>query len=207
MITEVYTDGGVIGHNPSKLGGTWAFVLLNADGTFEQQSGVITPAEIGMDVVTNNVTELWAAVEALERLPVGWLGKLYTDSSCTKHRLLRRKPSMKGVPDVLSDRLFSARKRLPQPLRVVLLDGHPNKHHLAAGVGKRGQPVSKWNVLCDKLCTAQAEKFRQENAESLPNKIPLTNGWEINFFSSEGSPPHGIGFDEADLFVVHDSWE
>jgi hypothetical protein len=48
----------------------------------------------------------------------------------------------------------------------VLLDGHPTQAQLAAGVGKRGHPVSAHNVACDRACTAQANRVRAMLAAS-----------------------------------------
>jgi len=41
-------------------------------------------------------------------------------------------------------------------MKVVLLGGHPNKKELASWIRKDGLPVSKFNVLCDKLCGERA---------------------------------------------------
>jgi hypothetical protein len=32
------------------------------------------------------------------------------------------------------------------------VDGHPTASQLKLGIGKRGNPVSKWNVMADELC-------------------------------------------------------
>jgi hypothetical protein len=77
----------------------------------------------------------------------------------TRQRLVNDKAGMAGVPPGLAERLRRQRDRVPavkDPLRVVLLDGHPTADQLAAGVGKRGNPVSKWNAACDAECSRQA---------------------------------------------------
>jgi len=161
-----YCDGGVIGPNPSVRGGTWAFVLVDALTTEDgchHQSGVVTPAEAGVDEVTNNLTELLAAVQALEAVHDGWKGTLYTDSHVTRCRLVNKKPGMNGIPPALEARMWEQRERLG-PLRVVLLDGHPTRAQLASGVGKRGNPCSKWNKKCDDLCRERAFHYDAERA-------------------------------------------
>jgi len=172
--TAAYCDGGVIGSNPSSLGGTWAVVLLDAAGEpYVTASGVVTPEQIaGRPLITNNYTELLAAVEAMERLPEAWTGTLHTDSNVTRCLIVNKRPSMAGIPEDLQRRLAAAKSRLggawtPGEDRrgatggicVVLLNGHPTKAELAAGIGKRGLPTSKWNVLCDKMCGDEAKRF------------------------------------------------
>lgn len=149
---KVYVDGGVVRQNPSPIGGTWACVLVDVNGReLDRASGFVSRESLGMDV-TNNFTELLAAVEGLERLPDGWSGTLHTDSNVTRCRIIGRNPGMNGIPQALRDRLAACKKRLGF-IRVVLLDGHPTRDQLFRGSGKRGNPVSKWNVLCDELCT------------------------------------------------------
>lgn len=184
---EVFTDGGVIGRNPSELGGTWAYIMVPTSPTFGihdwpeamqpyatwlkgrcvvRDSGVVAPSDIGLKFVSNNVTELWAAMEALERMPAGWGGNLCTDSGVTQCRLVNKSPSFRGIPADLRDRFWKARQRAGA-FRVTLLSGHPTKAHLAAGIGKRGTPVSEWNVACDEECNRLARVSRSVVAHEL----------------------------------------
>lgn len=172
-----YCDGGVISSNPSRIGGTYAAVFVSKSGEqISSVSGTVTPAQAGLPAITNNYTELLAAVVAMELLPANWTGTLYTDSNVTRLRIVNAKPSMAGIPTDLQERLAHAKSRIggawsPGQDRngatggmcVVLLKGHPTKADLAAGEGARGEgkqslPVSKWNVLCDKLCGEEAAK-------------------------------------------------
>ena len=51
----LYTDGGVIGQNPSPIGGTWAWCMVGADGTRTRHAyGSVTPADLGTPTVSNN---------------------------------------------------------------------------------------------------------------------------------------------------------
>lgn len=155
-IGEVYCDGGVIGCNPSELGGTWSFVVPGCPIV----SGVVTPREAGLPKITNNYTELLAAVQALENMPAGWAGTIYTDSQITLFRIRNQKPKFNGIPQDLQQRVWAARKRLGN-YQVVLVGGHPTQNDLALGQDSRGLPVSKWNVECDKECTRLSKLHRR----------------------------------------------
>jgi ribonuclease HI len=165
---RLYTDGGNVGPNPSALGGTWAavFVEREVDRALAMASGIVRPwgydaaidstsPRLTVAAISNNVSELLAAVEGMERLPDGWAGVLYTDSGVTRCRLVNKNPSFAGVPLELYQRVAAQRKRFPR-LSVVLLDGHPNLDQLASGRGKRGNPVSWWNCRADQECTRLA---------------------------------------------------
>ncbi|HEX5270465.1 MAG TPA: RNase H family protein [Gemmataceae bacterium] len=170
-IIEVYTDGGCIGPNPSTSGGTWAWCTVGEDGArVRHDSGVITPEEIGLPVVTNNVAELAAAVNAMEWLPYEWAGTICTDSRCTMLRLSKalagsKQAKLNGVPAKLVGRLAAAKARLGA-CRVVLLGGHPTRLDLARGRTCAGAPVSHHNAFVDRLCREQARRFLATGAAS-----------------------------------------
>lgn len=158
-VTSLYADGGVIGRNPSAVGGTWAWVQVNADGEHVRTgSGIVTPIFHGLDLITNNLTELLAAVLGLESLPTGWVGTVYTDSQVTLYRITRDKTKWAGIPAVLVERTQAARKPLGA-YTVVLLGGHPTKAELAAGVRRDGFPCSPHNVWCDKACGVEGRNY------------------------------------------------
>jgi hypothetical protein len=127
-------------------------------------SGVITPAEVGLPLVTNNVTELYAILEARESMPYAWSGTIHSDSWVSLQRVFLA-ARLHNVPGWLVERL----QRLQRDgwfagCSWKLLDGHPTKAQLAAGVGKRGHPVSEHNVWCDQACTQAARAYRQRAA-------------------------------------------
>ena len=158
MASELFCDGGVIGKNPSKIGGTWAWCLVE-DGELARFESGIFPARTGdplaEEIVTNNFTELYAACKALRSVQAGWKGKLYTDSRVTQVRLMES-VAFNGIPDwLVSEAKFLRWTRKPT---VVLVSGHPSKAELIAGCKKDGKPCSPWNVLCDKRCRKLAEK-------------------------------------------------
>lgn len=89
-----------------------------------------------------------------------------------------------NVPQWAREQYQAARKRLFnwEKIKFVLLDGHPTRAQLAAGIGKRGHPVSIYNVQCDKLCGETAENHLRRLEESkpapgpdLPELHPLVN--------------------------------
>lgn len=156
---DLFTDGGVIGINPSPIGGTWAWCLVDATGKRVcDYSGVITPEQAGLPAITNNLTELLAIVNGREALPYAWSGTICSDSWVSLQRVFLA-AKLKNVPPWLIDRLQKLqRDGWFSGCRWQLLDGHPTKAQLAAGVGKRGAPVSIHNVFCDQECTRLARQ-------------------------------------------------
>lgn len=156
---DLYTDGGVIGANPSPIGGTWAYCLVDAIGErIRCDSGVITPAEAQLPAITNNLTELLAIVNGREALPYAWTGTIHSDSWVSLQRVFLA-AKLKNVPPWLVERL----QRLQRDgwfsgCFWQLLDGHPTKAQLAASVGKRGAPVSIHNVWADAECQRRARE-------------------------------------------------
>lgn len=158
MTTSLYCDGGVIGSNPSSVGGTWAFCIVENDERIFEHKGFITPGE-DLPAITNNLTEMLALVRGLQQLPVGWAGTIYSDSQITLGRAFEGW-KWKNIPAWLHHEYQVARGRLGWPnIKHVLLQGHPTKAELLAGVGKSGRPVSEHNVWCDKACGERAEYY------------------------------------------------
>lgn len=161
-IIAMYADGGVISVNPSPIGGTWAFCFVDQHGQrVRTAAGVVTPSSIDLDTVTNNVTELLALIYGIEQLPDRWSGTVYSDSAVSLQRVFHC-GALNNVPWWLVERMqrLRASGRLAR-MTGVLLDGHPTRAQLAAGVGKRGNPVSEHNVWCDTACTAAAARHRK----------------------------------------------
>lgn len=155
----LYCDGGVVKSNPSPFAGTWAFVHVRGVTVVHKRSGVIATSDLGQPA-TNNVTELLALIAGLKYLPDDWVGEICSDSAITLGRAFSGF-AWKNVPNWMIKEFGIRRKRLKnwQRFTYTLLDGHPTKAHLLAGVGKRGHPVSEFNVMCDKMCSHEAEKF------------------------------------------------
>jgi ribonuclease HI len=149
VIVAVYADGGVIRSNPSPIGGTWAWCQVDeANQRVRCDSGVY-PTNGAQ--VTNNQAEYIALCKALAALPAGWTGTVYCDSLVTIGRLFRLYGNS-GIPDAWVTRARQLVKRLGR-VETVLLQGHPTRAELLAGVGSKGLPVSEHNVWCDQACT------------------------------------------------------
>ena len=150
-VVILYTDGGVCydgNHGGSRIGGTWAYCAVDInDELVISDKGFI---KLEDRLTTNNHTEFLAAIMALEAMDAGWSGTLASDSKITLGRLFEGH-NTKNLPEEWIERAEKALERLgvvtPQHL-----DGHPTKEHLRTGKGKRGNPVSKWNKVCDDLC-------------------------------------------------------
>lgn len=174
-IRALYTDGGLLSQNPSDVGGMWAWCGVdriderplvkgmltggvNVDAELvTSDSGIVlaTPSKL----VTNNIVEMIAVVKALEAVPPGWSGNLYSDSEVTLGRVLYGH-ALRGLPPNVVERFHKAIMRVG-PIKGVLLQGHPTKQDLLDGFGrKRGYPVSKWNVFVDNECNKRADEHK-----------------------------------------------
>lgn len=159
-MNQLYADGGVIQINPSSIGGTWAYRILEDGVVICEKSGVITPAQAKMPTISNNLTEMCALVAGLRALPADWVGTVYSDSQVTLGRVFLSW-KWKNIPEWLHKYFQDARARLIHWDQVtwVLLDGHPTRAQLVAGIGKRGHPVSENNKWCDEACQKAAADF------------------------------------------------
>lgn len=157
---EVYCDAGVIGPNPSTKGGTWAWCWVKDKQIVRTASGVITPEDVQMLIVTNNVSELFAAIRALESVPPTWWGVLHTDSLVTLRRITTGQ-KFNGVPPWMIKRSLTVRDT-HRNYFVQLVGGHPTTQELLLGKRVRnGLKVSKFNVWCDEECGRLARHFRE----------------------------------------------
>ncbi len=164
----LYADGGVIGKNPSEIGGTWAWCQIDEYNRMTvSDSGILTPKEIGLVAVTNNVTELYAVCQGVLALSDDWQGHIFTDSYVTLRRVFHA-GTMNGVPDWLvkmTDRVAERLRAMKLYSRGILLDGHPTEEQLRTCKGKRGNPVSEWNRWCDRECNRRGSLFGKERKE------------------------------------------
>lgn len=157
-IIALYCDGGVIGRNPSPVGGTWAWCAVNSQGKrIIECSGVVNPVDDRP--VTNNWTEQIAITLALEAMPDRWSGTVYSDSQIALGRVFQNWRT-NNLPGNIRQRGIDALKRLGT-IKHVLLQGHPTKADLLRGTGaKRGFPVSEHNVWADHECARQAVTYK-----------------------------------------------
>lgn len=159
---EIFADGGLISSNPSREGGTWAWCWVDAYGQkINEGSGLLLPHE-GMELITNNNTEVYALTKALESLPDGWSGKVLSDSQCALGWLFLGW-KVDNIPMPIRIPFLAQRQRHDLSLMTgILLDGHPSKKQLAEGIGKRGNKCSKFNVWADKKCQRLAIEYKKE---------------------------------------------
>jgi ribonuclease HI len=169
MITELYVDGGVIGANPSMIGGTYAYRLIDEEGVFLGRGHVLTTFQVG-GPVTNNQTEMMALLEGMRRLPDHFAGKIFSDSQVTLGRAFMGW-KWKNIPAWMHTIYQEQRARLTywDDIQYVLLDGHPTKKQLELGIGKRGGPVSVHNVWCDTACREAGEAFLAKIGKNIPD--------------------------------------
>jgi len=167
----LYADGGVIQKNPSEIGGTWAYIIVDDDDEtiLYRDSGVVTRAEVGVPV-TNNQMEFLALVRGLlgHTSLSAHLTEVRSDSNISLGRLFKGW-SITNIPQWMIDEWKTALKHYDTKvwtnclmMKHTLLDGHPTKSQLANGFGKRGHPVSKFNVLCDRMCNEEAQEYKEQ---------------------------------------------
>lgn len=165
-IVALYADGGLIGRNPSDIGGTWAWCGVDRNYNRVIESGGVVPAN--GQPITNNHMEQIAITLALEAMPDGWEGAVYSDSNVALGRVFRGW-KQKNLPANVAKRSAAAVARLGE-INVVLLQGHPTRKDLANGIGeKRHLPVSIHNVWADRRCREEARKYLEERNERATN--------------------------------------
>lgn len=155
---DIWTDGGVIARNPSTIGGSWAWVMVDTKNNrmVDSDSGIVVPDE-KTDTIKNNFTELYATLKALEAVSPEWDGVLHTDSLVTLYRLTGSN-SFTGIPDEIKEWTLKLRK--DRRWQVELVAGHATKAEILRGTRKRnGLPTSKWNTWCDVECKRVAAEF------------------------------------------------
>ncbi len=173
MITELYVDGGVIASNPSAIGGTYAVRLIYDDGQVYGYSGVLSARNMETGgLVTNNQTEMLALLHGLSSLPDDWQGTIYSDSAVTLGRAFQGW-KWTNIPEWMHEKYRKQRRNLIywDQIKWVLLDGHPTRAQLIAGIGKRGHPVSEHNVWCDHACTEAGQRFLEEIGMNIPSTL------------------------------------
>lgn len=160
-IITLYADGGVIKKNPSAIGGTYAWCAVDEAGNRVIEAGGVVPAPAGR-LVTNNHMEQIAIVLALEAMPAGWTGTVFSDLMIALGRVFKGW-AIRNLPANVAQRSAAAVARLGA-IETVLLQGHPTRADLERGIGaKRNLPVSIHNVWCDQRCGEEGRKFAEES--------------------------------------------
>ena len=156
--TWVFADGGVVGANPSPLGGTWAFRVLRDQQKVHEEAGLIPPK---YGPVSNNLSEIvavlrgldWARMQSIPEVSVA------SDSLITLRRITSERAAWNGIPGPVRQWAHTLLRDV-NVSGAVLLDGHPTRAHLEAGIGKSGRPVSEHNVWCDRACGQIAARIK-----------------------------------------------
>ena len=168
---NLYADGGCILKNPSPYGGTYGWTLVDPKGKrIECGSGIVLPSKVGLEVITNNFTELHATLSALDYILTNYpayKGFIWTDSRVTFYRLTRSY-AFEGIPKDMKDKCLSLRRNgkwVPRHL-----GGHPSEKDLERGYDSRGLIVNKNNVWCDEECQRLARLFAKKNGLPVKKK-------------------------------------
>lgn len=167
---KVFVDGGLLGRNPSPIGGTYGIVYIQIDDTvISELSGVIDAETLGYNgFVSNNVSELYAlCLGILKITPVHGLEvHFYSDSEITLGRVFCG-DALNNVPDWLKEMTRNARLHL-RKLNLkgyTLLAGHSSIADCAAGWNKaKNLPASKWNTHVDRMCNQARAKYEKDQA-------------------------------------------
>lgn len=142
---DLYTDGGVIIKNPSKIGGTyaWALVEPNRDRLLSFGSGIFTPKWMDKKEVTNNHTELVAALYGVREAKDRGIQitRWYSDSEVTLGRISKGW-ALKNVPEWMVCLLQDLRPGFG--IQCIHVDGHQG---------------NQWNEFCDLLCQRAGEEY------------------------------------------------
>lgn len=162
LITSVYCDGGLLAMN--RLGGVWSWCGVNITGhRVYSQRGTVLQIQPHRPV-TNNHTEQIAIIKALEALPKGWSGTVYSDSNVALGRIFD-KFGTKNLPTNIIQRSIDAVERLGK-LKGSLLQGHPTENDLIRGIGeRRNLPVSIHNHFVDISCELEKKEYFDKKAE------------------------------------------
>lgn len=183
LIRAIFTDGGVILRNPSEIGGTWAWCAVTQAGDHILEStGYLLPSNAPEDLawcrmkdqyVTNNQTEFYAAMRALETMEAGWSGILASDSEITLKRVERLIQGYRiDLPLDWALRTSVALNRLGE-IRLRHVPGHPTAKDLALGyvvkqfrdghgvMRPKQVRVSRHQVWCDDQCRQLAKDARK----------------------------------------------
>lgn len=152
---RLFTDGGLIGRNPSADGLTWAWCRVENGVRVDEDYGWLRASELpmrpetGLHEATSNQAEFLAALQAFEALAPGEIVHVYTDSAVTIKRWAEM-GALHGIPVMWRVRMNACLKRHGGSFWHHV-DGHPSKADLERGRKENGDMVSEHNVYVDAL--------------------------------------------------------
>jgi ribonuclease HI len=157
-IIALYVDGGVIGSNPSMIGGTYAWRVVSDDHDPIGYARVITTQEMG-GPITNNQTEMLAMLQGLQRLPNSFDGAIYCDSQVTLGRAFRGW-KWTNIPSWMHLVYTLQRKRLVNWSDIKYLQLEKTNEH------------AKW---CDQACQLAGDAFMATVGQNIPtfSELPV----------------------------------
>lgn len=152
FMNYVFTDGGVALRNPSKIGGSWCYIILEDSNIIEMKSGFV------QGHVTSNYMEMIAAYEALRVLPDMWEGEFISDSKVTLGRLFHSY-RWNNIPESIRTECLTNLARLGT-IKPVFVKGHNNKSK---------DFYSIHNIMCDRECRRLILENTKGIRENEPN--------------------------------------
>ncbi len=158
MIRELYIASGLIGSNPSMIGGTYAWRL-----TFDHRdpvdcAAVLPMSEIG-GPVTNNQAEMLALLTGLERLPESFCGSIHSQSMVTLGRAFQGW-RWRNIPGWMHQRYQLQRARL--------VYWHQIDHLL---VDDQNEHI-KW---CMQACREAGDAYMATIGANIPSTLEMEN--------------------------------
>jgi hypothetical protein len=167
VIMEIGGRRRVLG-NPSPVGITWAWVLVDEERELARASGyLLTPvghSDHGNEIqARGDVAEYYALLRGITHLSTlkpPWSGAVCSDSALSLRRALGAPASTELIPRDWQGSLHVARSGLRR-LWPVTVGSHPSPEELEEGVKQHPNGtapprlVSAWNVLADDLCRQQ----------------------------------------------------
>lgn len=182
---SLWTDGGLLSRNPSKIGGTWAWVRVNEKLEIENQSsGILLPKHLNTEArvyteVTNSHSEITAIYRGLRELPDDWIGEIVTDSKLciswlTQKDRLGERLVWKNCPDWLQERVIQEQNRIYGSgghLKYRHVDGHQND-----------SIDHRFNILCDDMCRKEGEDYKERHGivATTTKRIPKEKGAKVD---------------------------
>jgi ribonuclease HI len=168
---NAYSDGGQLSANQkgvgSTHGGTWGCVWTDRDDNRIQEAhGTVLPNKsVGRMGVTNNDSEMIAALIALDNLPDDWKGTFHCDSLVTLARIKELSPHKEHRPDRINNLPWSESDKVEMR----------NKEREK----KRGELVGKMGVEIVETLEAilwRLGSFKIRHLKGHPTEESLANG-------------------------------
>ena len=173
MAIALYTDGGLLGRNPTRQAITWAWCRVESGEIVAERCGWIRASElpirpdVGWPEGTNNQAEYYAILDGLEHLGDTEHVTVWTDSRVAYGWWTDSRSSLRSIPADWRIRQNRQLRRRGAVTAWQHLHGHPIQRKLAEQKERasRGEDISQdgyseYNVYVDGLCrsmTALAE--------------------------------------------------